>query len=88
MLCVAITISSKSLRSLTDYFDCEISSNNILRTPDQHRSIQLVKHFSLAAETNAPSKNQPFNLLCSHFLSVGLGTLSAHFAEVVSIIVC
>jgi len=42
---------SDTLRKLTDDFDKEIPSNSTLTTPDQHRTIQQVKHLSLAAET-------------------------------------
>ncbi|WP_316848676.1 Na+/H+ antiporter NhaA [Pedobacter agri] len=44
-------VYSNSLRKLTDDFDREIPSNSTLTTPDQHRTIQQVKHLSLAAET-------------------------------------
>ncbi|WP_316801239.1 Na+/H+ antiporter NhaA [Pedobacter frigidisoli] len=44
-------VYSDSLRKLTDDFDREIPSNSTLTTPDQHRTIQEVKHLSLAAET-------------------------------------
>ena len=44
-------VYSDSLRKLTDDFDREIPSNSTLTTPDQHRTIQQVKHLSLAAET-------------------------------------
>ncbi|MFF5383682.1 Na+/H+ antiporter NhaA [Pedobacter suwonensis] len=44
-------VYSNNLRKLTDDFDREIPSNSTLTTPDQHRTIQQVKHLSLAAET-------------------------------------
>ncbi|GGI28713.1 Na+/H+ antiporter NhaA [Pedobacter mendelii] len=44
-------VYSNSLRKLTDDFDREIPSNSTLTTPDQHLTIQKVKHLSLAAET-------------------------------------
>lgn len=44
-------VYSNTLRKLTDDFDREIPSNSTLTTSDQHRTIQQVKHLSLAAET-------------------------------------
>ncbi|WP_421945049.1 Na+/H+ antiporter NhaA [Pedobacter sp.] len=44
-------VYSNTLRKLTDDFDREIPSNSTLTTPDQHQTIQQVKHLSLAAET-------------------------------------
>lgn len=44
-------VYSNTLRKLTDDFDREIPSNSTLTTPDQHHTIQQVKHLSLAAET-------------------------------------
>ncbi|MDN3588481.1 Na+/H+ antiporter NhaA [Pedobacter aquatilis] len=44
-------VYSSTLKKLNEDFDREIPSNSSLTTPDQHRTIQQVKHLSLAAET-------------------------------------
>ena len=42
---------SRNLRKLTDDFEKEIPNNSTLTTPEQHKTIQLVKSLSQAAET-------------------------------------